>query len=96
MEKMERRGLEVINTNGITAMRDRKEAHYDIVKLAYGNLRGILEIVLESISTEKIKQYRGPELKRLLCESSEDGRLGDKYLNGSLKKEIEKYKQEHA
>lgn len=81
---LEGNGINIKLTPGITPVKELVDKHVDICDLTCHLLGVVAENIIKSIKDEKIKRYTQRDLKKILIEAIEAGRLEKNDLNKYL------------
>jgi hypothetical protein len=85
---LEDKGINLKSTPGITPLKELINKHIDICDLTYRLLGVVAENIVRSIKDEKIKRYTKKDLKKILTEAIEAGRLHKNDLNEYLQSKL--------
>ena len=85
---LEKEGISLIESPGITAYEKLKDQHVDIANLSYKSLGIVAGTIIEEFKKSKIKRYTKNKIKQLLSSAIESGELDIKQLSDSLKKKL--------
>lgn len=83
------RGYDCVQSLGITPIESLQNTHWDITSLAYGNLGNIAEYIHNRTRDNKIQRRAKYELKCLIIDATESGRLELTALKKKVREEIE-------
>jgi len=78
-------GLSVRGTNGATPVKDLAGSHRDLVSLTYRSLGKLAGLIVDGIRQKNVHRYTKQQLKRLLEEAIQAGRLSRDQLQESLR-----------
>lgn len=82
------RGFEIIETPGLTPIKDLVNTHKDIVNLTFKSLGSFSRLILDTFHKEKVKRVKKGELKKLLLEAIETGRLNIDSLKDGVREKL--------
>ncbi len=81
-------GMNLIQTAGITPIEDLQKIHYDIANLRYDTLGQIAYHAFECVRDDHWKRRTRGELKGILREAIDEGRLDSSGLKGGVKNDM--------
>jgi hypothetical protein len=81
-------GFELIETPGITPVKDLVDTHKDIVNLTFKSIGLFSKLILDTLGKDKVKRIREKEVKKLLIDAIQSGRLNADSLKDGLRKKL--------
>lgn len=85
---VEKKGLSLEASKGLTPYAAFRENHRDVVDLDYYSLGAMAEVVIESIQMERKKRFTRSQLKAIVSRAVEVGKVTLSELNKSVQEDI--------